>query len=67
MESGARDGSIGVKCIYYARGALDHDPRALGSSIEGVPRESAKGGLVLGGYETQILAMRFPTGILYYR
>jgi hypothetical protein len=30
-------------------------------------RESAKGVLALGGYETQILAMRFPTGILYYR
>ena len=29
--------------------------------------ESAKGDLALGGYETQILAMRFPIGILYYR
>ena len=29
--------------------------------------ESAKAGLALGGYETPILAMRYPTEILYYR
>ena len=29
--------------------------------------ESAKAVLALGGYETPILAMRFPTDILYYR
>jgi hypothetical protein len=29
--------------------------------------ESAKAGLALGGYETPILAMRYPSEILYYR
>ena len=41
--------------------------RPLEHYAEYVYSESGKGELALGGYETQILAMRLPTGFLYYR